>query len=472
MMKQFISHLALLAVLLCSTMGSSARAQGFCGVASTPDPDLESLTLRLPQQENYVMRVRLFIVRNSDGTGGASLGQAYYALEQSKLALEPHGICLSLNGIFALDDTYYATQFSSTKFAQLQSQYDAPDAVEIFVLPAQSWNQAQAGGIPTTFVVIPGQFLGSSQSPSRVMAHELGHCFGLYHTFQGLPGTGGGCVEYVNGSNCNSCGDWVCDTPADPLITESTVTTNCVYTGSAVDPLGMPYQPSTTNVMSYTREACMQDFTAMQGLRMRYFIGANPVLQPATVPDTGFVQNVSITDAYTYHWINQDQTVLGHSVTVTLPQGPVVYAGSGAFYVSAGYCVRIMPGFHATASNGGRFIAMLDSNVCSVIDVYNSAREEDPPIANEITSAEPLVTAFPNPVRDHMTLRWGHALQERTEIRVYSIQGQQMPISIVRDEGDGPRFELTFSVLDLPAGIYLWRLQLAGQTCTGKFIKQ
>lgn len=37
------------------------------------------------------------------------------------------------------------------------------------------------------------------------------------------------------GSNCASAGDLLCDTPADPGLSETTVDTSCQYTGTAVD---------------------------------------------------------------------------------------------------------------------------------------------------------------------------------------------------------------------------------------------
>ena len=43
------------------------------------------------------------------------------------------------------------------------------------------------------------------------LSHELGHYFDLYHTHETSFGT-----ECPSGSNCQSAGDMVCDTPADP----------------------------------------------------------------------------------------------------------------------------------------------------------------------------------------------------------------------------------------------------------------
>ena len=48
-------------------------------------------------------------------------------------------------------------------------------------------------------------------SLAQQVAHHLGHTFGLSNTFD--PAT----IELVDGSNCATTGDFLCDTPADPF---------------------------------------------------------------------------------------------------------------------------------------------------------------------------------------------------------------------------------------------------------------
>jgi hypothetical protein len=90
------------------------------------------------------------------------------------------------------------------------------------------------------------------------LAHELGHLFGLPHTH------GGSADELVDGSNCATEGDYICDTPADPTLSNSIVNSNCIYTGTATDANGMPYAPDPNNIMSYSRKNCRDYFSPMQ----------------------------------------------------------------------------------------------------------------------------------------------------------------------------------------------------------------
>lgn len=60
-------------------------------------------------------------------------------------------------------------------------------------------------GQPEDGIVIEAGWFGSSQGNSTVIAHEMGHYLGLYHTFEG------GCTN----DDCLADGDLVCDTPPD-----------------------------------------------------------------------------------------------------------------------------------------------------------------------------------------------------------------------------------------------------------------
>jgi len=82
----------------------------------------------------------------------------------------------------------------------------------------------------------------------------------------------------VDGSNSDICGDYIVDTPADPNI-KYRVDENCNFTKDIFEyGTGLLYEPSTTNIMSYTKPDCMEEFTIGQGARIRTLIYTNPVL--------------------------------------------------------------------------------------------------------------------------------------------------------------------------------------------------
>ena len=99
------------------------------------------------------------------------------------------------------------------------------------------------------------------------MSHEMGHYFSLYHTHGKT--NSGTTDELVNGSNCSSAGDDVCDTPADPNLS-GLVNSSCQYTGSGKDANGDTYVPNPRNMMSYARKSCRTVLTAGQYNRIAY----------------------------------------------------------------------------------------------------------------------------------------------------------------------------------------------------------
>ena len=80
-----------------------------------------------------------------------------------------------------------------------------------------------------------------------VIAHEMGHCLGLFHTHHGTAINDyaeGGNPEYVNGSNSLQAGDFIEDTPADPC--EWDIWGR--YCGTGTDANGDIYNPSPINL--------------------------------------------------------------------------------------------------------------------------------------------------------------------------------------------------------------------------------
>ena len=96
------------------------------------------------------------------------------------------------------------------------------------------------------------------------LEHEMGHYFSLFHTH----GTTnfGTTDELVDGSNCTTAGDRICDTPADPNLSGK-VNSSCLYIGTDRDANGQLYVPDPTNIMSYSH--CDDRFSTGQYVRAR-----------------------------------------------------------------------------------------------------------------------------------------------------------------------------------------------------------
>ena len=98
---------------------------------------------------------------------------------------------------------------------------------------------------------------------SKTMAHEFGHFFGLYHTFeQGLFGR-----DDFNADNCNAVGDLICDTPPDPgTVFEIYVNYSRCEMYGLNDSRGNEYKPLLQNYMSYYKPCYLKEnlFTDQQ----------------------------------------------------------------------------------------------------------------------------------------------------------------------------------------------------------------
>ncbi|MBK9330088.1 MAG: hypothetical protein IPM95_12480 [Sphingobacteriales bacterium] len=88
-----------------------------------------------------------------------------------------------------------------------------------------------------------------------LLAHEIGHYFSLYHTFDGLQDANG--CPYNN--NCLADGDKVCDTP--PHNIDSCTTMTCSVSGD--------FQNVRKNYMSYCGASLWSRFTVGQKERVR-----------------------------------------------------------------------------------------------------------------------------------------------------------------------------------------------------------
>jgi hypothetical protein len=109
-------------------------------------------------------------------------------------------------------------------------------------------------------------FGGTSNQTDNTLTHELGHFFGLYHTFDSIGGKE--LVTRGTGANCSTAGDLVCDTPADPyssLPAGSADFQTCgAFLSTIKDANGETYTTDKSNIMSYYANTCQKGFTQGQ----------------------------------------------------------------------------------------------------------------------------------------------------------------------------------------------------------------
>jgi Metallo-peptidase family M12 len=284
--------------------------------------------------------VKIFVVLFADNDGSnvaATETEVLRQISNMQSFYAPRNICFILTGITQVNNTDLNSQDTDSETIEL-SPYLRSNHVTIFVHASLfstsdgSWN-GYAYGIPNTFLSIVSGAINSTSNVST-LAHEMGHCFGLYHTFQARTPAGGSTIrENVARSggckNCDDEGDLLCDTNADRNIDDVLVSaTSCNYLGSATDACGSNLLMTTTNIMTYGRRSCRDNFTSGQGARARAFLITDVGLTAALAED-GVVLVPIIS-------VNSGERIYAARNTLSVdPAAIITYSGSSRTYFSS-----------------------------------------------------------------------------------------------------------------------------------------
>jgi hypothetical protein len=297
------------------------------------------------------------------------------------------------------------------------------------------------------------------------LTHELGHFYGLLHTHETAYGR-----EYVDGSNCGSAGDRLCDTGADPNLSNPGMLSGCLYIGNYVDPKGDPYNPPVSNYMSYAGSSCQNGFSKEQ-IDVIRSIHENENAYLASncdfYPDFAVAPNVQqltirsdqdITLDYTFQnlGINQEYEV---DLNVTLGEDP-----NDTKFILVKDKIMISPGqtsfsktydidFPIARSTGTYYInAFIDSEY-RIIERTESNNYATTTIKVDNSSLENVVL-FPNPVQDELKMFFRDKKSSgKMFIRVYRYDGR-----LVLEDEAFKNAEEFFRIIDvswLTTGLYV-----------------
>ena len=273
--------------LLFGLLSVCANAQNSC---DTPEPTKEQQAeyLKLVNEmrankalsdvtingdSNFVLLpLTVHIVRNTNASGGISLANFQSAFDRLNAQYIPAKvqfyICGSINYI---NDDNINNYEKNTDLA-LITPYCVAKTFNLFIVDTYTSGGSGACGFAyypdnsdnDDLSVLQTSCVGSGTT----LEHEIGHALNLRHTHNGngselvaRPGSG-------KPTNCATDGDYFCDTPSDPDITNWTISsTTCEVTNVAnpTDANGDKYVPDGKNIMSYSpNKACRTIFSPEQ----------------------------------------------------------------------------------------------------------------------------------------------------------------------------------------------------------------
>lgn len=288
-MKCFISNLSLYFYKI--TFGiisffifNSVHAQDeFCGFQDVSQAEGDSIfqyvsfdTVNVSSGITFDIPIHLTIVSDDNGNPPGRLN--LFALENTINTINNYftnGLQFFICDITFVNDTKYYEfnpravdeDYSPLPYEDgLALEYPVDNAISLFVVD----NLIGFDGVASKpFSFTAQSVIIENLSKPNILAHELGHYFGLFHTFNGT-------LVPPNAPSCQFNGDFICDTPRDPGNEVCPEPGSC--TGTCITDVGgtnYTFTPPYENLMSYYLD-CHSEFSPDQLEAMLDIYNNNP----------------------------------------------------------------------------------------------------------------------------------------------------------------------------------------------------
>lgn len=442
--------------------------------------------------QEYDIPVTLHNMRNTDGTGGGNIQQTLQMFCDIAAAFEPYDMNMYLNSIEQHDNTAWTLDGAIAATAFLTR---VPNTVNMYLFPqltggaglcgyyrgsATAPNQTEIMGVDV-IAINTNSFCGDNVG---VLVHEIGHYFGLPHTFFTFEGTGSNCGVYVSngervdGSNCSTVTDRICDTPPD---NNANATLPCPNGQSCLqyDRDSVAFNPDPTIYMSYFLD-CISRFTEgqnmvminiLENLREDLLVLPPPTnLQPVTqtanlvLPEEGV--NRPYDEVY-FNWAPVPNATTYYFEISRSSSFNALFRVENTFVDINQYTSTVL---EPSQTYYWRVIAYNESHTC--VSEYSSSTFNTLAwtVANEQVEGVESINISPNPAfsGQAVTLQLESTKQLDGTLNVYNVNGQsvhQAPISISASNNS-----FSIDTQKFAAGLYVVHLQFGAGTIQRKFI--
>ena len=209
--------------------------------------------------------IHTHVVLNEDRVNNLTLTTLVATLEDANTYFEPIGVRFEVCEVDTIQNyNFDLLTEDGAESREMINKFQNFDRINLYLVEGivvdcsfSTQSAVEKGTAAAMFISGGGCLSGST------LAHELGHIFGLYNTNHGNRN------ELVDGSNCETTGDFICDTPADPYKAPEALQkyiTGCEFTSELLDPNGQYYSAQVANMMS--PYPCRVGFTYDQFVRM------------------------------------------------------------------------------------------------------------------------------------------------------------------------------------------------------------
>ncbi len=392
------------------------------------------------ERKNYIakskrsiitLKLQPHIIRNSNGEGGLTLDELDEAMEDLNDHFRQVGIFFEMCDVNYIDEDRFYEGIEKSKDPDsdeylMANSTKVDDAINVYYTP----NSSSCGwaSFPYYKEKYGKDWIGiraesSCATNGSTLAHEMGHYFNLLHTHSSSNGK-----ESVTRNlsdecyNCDTTGDLLCDTPADPELSSSKVSSSCVYEEDPIDFCGEPYKPDTRNIMAYTRKSCRAFFTPDQKNRLLVSLALDRgYLAIGCDTNQTCADIITVTENITSGY--SDYKKAAHSLTAS----NTIEANGKAFY-HAGETVLLASGFYADKDSDFWASIQECSSEVSARKKTTTSKEylsvqKIPNHEVSIVSNKDAVQVAPNPNNGLFSVFFGQQIQNGI-VQIYTNSGR------------------------------------------------
>lgn len=247
--------------------GNTCPTAGPCDV-----PGNRNVSIPSADQPFTVIRIKFNVFANNDGSNPAASPASVQA-QLNQLNADYAPLRIQFQGeVEFINNSQYRVFNDGEEGAMKNAYADDParklnvyvlDNIFTYAVGTFPWNPIALG--PLGGIMIDDNMFGPGR---KILAHEVGHCVGLWHTHHGVSEVVdcGTCYEFADGTNGDVAGDFCSDTATTP------VNFFCGPPGG-VDCQGDLFgETDWVNYMGYAADGCYTEFSTQQWGRMHCWL--------------------------------------------------------------------------------------------------------------------------------------------------------------------------------------------------------